>query len=342
MLRLITTMVSMKGAEVWADRRSGGPAVSAMTRPTANPPDRRTASLDRVNALVQGIGRVACRIVPLRKVHRRIYAARELPQTTGREPEAPSDRILPDRPAQAGDRRVRRNHRLSRANRVWYAGSEVADPPELEPHGKRVLVTHGVRRIELIAGEHHIAPRPRRRSTRVDPHADQRNPGIELDDEAAAPLPAAEGLDPGGVAGARDSVTRPQPERGEHGQRSSGVSRREPRRSATTRQPKTHRTVPGSPARWAPGRSTTSPDAGRHCRSARARGRRSAPRRAWSRRTRPTADRPASARPSAWRARDRERARSSDRTARRAAGATGDNSVEHQPIHYAPADNPAS
>src|SRR2546430_9307908 len=74
MLWLTTTMVSM----VWADRLMDGQRDSSVRARTA-------ALLDRVNALVQRIGDVPGRVVPLGKVQRGVDPAGELAQAARRQ-----------------------------------------------------------------------------------------------------------------------------------------------------------------------------------------------------------------------------------------------------------------
>src|SRR2546428_11255573 len=89
MLWLTTTIVSMVA---WADRRSGGRAVSSNTAlPTARPVHQIAALLDRVNALVQRVRDMPGGVIPLRKVQRRVDPAGDLAQTTRGEQEGRSE-----------------------------------------------------------------------------------------------------------------------------------------------------------------------------------------------------------------------------------------------------------
>lgn len=87
MLRLMIRMVSIGGGGAWAGSRAESTATTTAAVPIARQPARDRAAvllLDQVNALVQQIGRVTGRIVPLREVQRRIDPARDLPQAAGR------------------------------------------------------------------------------------------------------------------------------------------------------------------------------------------------------------------------------------------------------------------
>src|SRR6266516_3484326 len=182
----------------WADRRTGGLAHSSSSdTPTARPPVRPSTLLDRVNALVKRIDHVPRAVVPLRKIQRRIDAARQLPLPAGREEQRAAHRIGLEGTTQTRDRAERRNPRRRRADRVGGVRLQVTHPAELEPDRERVLVAAAGRGVEVVAREHHVAPAP----GRVDPHPHERQPEIGLDCEPAVPLPAPVALDAQRVAG---------------------------------------------------------------------------------------------------------------------------------------------
>src|SRR5437867_1417829 len=133
MLWLTTTMVSI----VWADSRTGGPPDRRI--PTASPPVRQTALLDRVNALVQRIGGVPRGVVPLSKVQRCVDPAGEVAQAARRQQQRAAHRVRFERRAQTGDSRMRGDPRRGRAERIGRGGREVGHAAELEPQRDRVL-----------------------------------------------------------------------------------------------------------------------------------------------------------------------------------------------------------
>src|SRR5439155_3179770 len=245
MLRLMITTVSMIGAGAWADRRPGGRAASTTTKPTARPPDRLTALFDRVDALMERMRGVVCGIVPLREVQGRVDSPGELPQPPSRQQEATPNRILPQRPEQAGDRGVRRNPGRRRADLVRRVRAELADPPQLEAERHGVLVAQCRARVEFVTDEHDVTPRPR--VARVDAQPSQGDPRIAIDHETPVPFPAPQRLDAGRVAGAGHEVATAQRERGEG---DATAMERQPSRAST----KCH----SSTAENSPNRSCTS------------------------------------------------------------------------------------
>src|SRR5437867_5452317 len=117
---------TMTVSNTWADRRTAGLADSSSSdMPTARRPVRPSTLLDRVNALVKGIDHVPRAVVPLRKIQRRIDAARQLPLPAGREEQSAAHRIGREGTTQTRDRADRRNAHRRRADRVERVCSQV-------------------------------------------------------------------------------------------------------------------------------------------------------------------------------------------------------------------------